>query len=368
MTSIPTRPLALAAAMATAIAAALVLYARDRDRRRKSLPVTLPDRRGRPITIRFATPADYASVESDIADMTGTGSGVGNDNFLLQEFKRCVTDTDVTVLFAEDAETGKGLAIVMIVWASSDETYVQMLRVSAAARGSGVANLLFRVGARLTLQQQGPKAIGRWGVVSTNEIMTTWSMRLGLHGPQAFRRYSAPASTGPLPGYELPAGWSMREATVADEAAIWKALEGFPVMRSKFGSQNFVLAGWGVFKREHLAKLLAGGASRGIPAPSPRVLIDESGGIAAFASLAKVLFGETPVLFYRYMDGPPEAVRRLLHALPAVATELGCVACGGYGPTLPWFVANLDESPVYTRSTATEQHEFHWRPADYDTL
>ena len=360
-----------ATAAAAAAAAALVLYARRRDRRRKSsfLPLTLPDRRGKRITIRFATPADKASVETDIADTTGTGSGVGNDNYLLQEFNRCISDPDFSVLYAEDAETGKGLAMVIVVWASSDETYVQMLRVGAAARGSGVANLLFRVGAKLTVQRQGRDAIGRWGVVSTNEIMTSWSTRLGLHGPQAFRRYSVLASAGPPPpGYELPAGWSLREATVADEAAIWAALQGFPVMTSEFGSQNFVLAGWGVFKREHLTRLLVGGMSRGIPTPKPRVIIDESGGIAAFVSLAKLFFGDTPILFYRYMDGSPEAVRLMLHALPAVAAELDCERCGGYGPTLPWFLAHLDESPVFERATTTEQHEFHWKPADYDTL
>ena len=360
----------MALAASAAAAAALVLYARRRDRSRKSfLPITLPDRRGKPITIRLATPADYASVEADIADMTGTGSGVGNDNYLLQEFNRCISDTDSSVLYAEDAETGKGLAMVVVVWASSDETYVQMLRVGATTRGSGVASLLFRVGAKLTVQRQGRDAIGRWGVVSSNEIMTSWSRRLGLHGPQAFRRYSAPASAGPPPaGYELPAGWSIREATVADEAAVWAAVQGFPVMTSEFGSQNFVLAGWGVFKLETLRRLLQGGLSRGIPTPQPRLIIDASGGIAAFVSLAKIFFGDTPILFYRYMDGPPDAVRLLLHALPGLAAELGCEACGGYGPTLPWFLAHLDDSPVFKRATATEQHEFHWRPADYEAL
>ena len=63
--------------------------------------------------------------------------------------------------------------------------------------------------------------------------------------------------------------------------------------------------------------------------------------------------------------GRSDHVRLLLHALPAVAAAHGCVSVGGYGPTLPWFLALLDASPVYQRGTATEQLEFHWSPAEF---
>lgn len=102
--------------------------------------------------------------------------------------------------------------------------------------------------------------------------------------------------------------------------------------------------------------------------PAPRLLIDAEGEVAAFASVATLFFGSDKVFFYRYVDGTREAIRLLLHALPAVAAALECVGVGGYGPTLPWLLEILDQSPVYQRGTATEQHEFHWKPAEFDSL
>ena len=60
--------------------------------------------------------------------MTGTGSGVGNDNFLLQEFDRAIEDSAYTVLYAEDAK-GNGLGMVIIGWTSATETCAAHMRM-----------------------------------------------------------------------------------------------------------------------------------------------------------------------------------------------------------------------------------------------
>lgn len=351
--------LAVAALTATL---AVFFLARRKRRQLVSLPITLAGKNGGAITVRVARVSDRDEVASSIADQTGTGSGTGNDDFLLQEFNRMVEDEDVLLLFAEDAETAKGLGMMAVVWSSPTESYWQSLRVSQAARGRGIASRLFDVAAHIALQRQGPSSIARWGVVSSNEVMTRWSERLGLHGPQRFRRYGAPASSEPAP---LPPGYVLREATQADVPAIMAFVKGAPVWNSEFGSQNFVLAGWAEFNAEMLGKLVTGAPSRGIPVPAPRMLLDASGALVAFANIAIIQFGERRICMYRYADGAYDELRVLLHCLPRVAHDLECVACGGYVPTLPSVIAFMDASAQYTRATGTEQHEFHWTNAEF---
>jgi len=77
--------------------------------------------------------------------------------------------------------------------ASPTESYWGSLRVSETARSEGIARLLFKVGAKCAVDRQGPESISRWGVVSNNSIMTDWSARMGLAGPEVFRRSVSPA-------------------------------------------------------------------------------------------------------------------------------------------------------------------------------
>ena len=68
-----------------------------------------------------------------------------------------------------------------------------------------------------------------------------WSSRLGLHGPQRFRRYGAKPSTQPP---SLPAGYAIRSAEEADIPSILALTRSGPVATSEYGSQNFVHSGW----------------------------------------------------------------------------------------------------------------------------
>ena len=201
-----------------------------------------------------------AALKSDIADHTGTGSGTGGDDFLIQEFKNNVVDSNYTVLFAE-TPSGVGLGMMVIAWVSptsvrpcpatspisppgltrslcapshpstpsgrirlgadveplakglisgadshvlapsvrhaSWQSYWQSLRVAAASRGRGVAALLFRLSARLAAERQGPQSISRWGIVSSNSLMIDWSAKLRLRGPV----HSRPRCAEPLVRY-----------------------------------------------------------------------------------------------------------------------------------------------------------------------
>ena len=88
---------------------------------------------------------------------------------------------------------------------------------STASRGRGIASLLFKLSARFAIERQGPKSVARWGIVSNNSIMMNWSQKsLKLHGPEAFRRYGAPASDAMV---ELPSGYTMRAARNDDAEA-----------------------------------------------------------------------------------------------------------------------------------------------------
>ena len=130
--------------------------------------------------------------------------------------------------------------MMCIVWSSPSESYWQSLRVAQSARGRGIAQLLFNIAAQLALERQGAQSVSRWGVVSSNEIMTSWSKRLGLAGPQCFRRHGAKATAAPP---ALPPGYALRPATEADLPLIMRRMANFPVASSSFSSQNFVVSG-----------------------------------------------------------------------------------------------------------------------------
>jgi hypothetical protein len=288
------------------------------------------------------------------------------------------------VLFVDGAD-GKGLGMMVVMWSNASESYWQSLRVAEAARGRGVAAILFRAAAKLAVERQGEHSISRWGVVSNNSalslslslslslylslfsslfslsllarsrrgrlarkpaprsllvppaIMTKWSQRLGLHGPQLFRRHSAPAAPD---APSLPPGYVFRAATAADIPLLWPRLASFPVATSEFGSQNFVASGWATFDEEALTAGVAGQLSRGIPMPQPRLLLDARGELVAFASIAHLRFGERCACLlaasrdhrrrdYRAHHPPPAS-----HHPPAPAGSGGCLAASGGAATL----------------------------------
>ena len=235
-----------------ALAAGIYAYYVYRSRKRApALPVTLKDKQGQPVVVRLATPDDLEAVKTSIADHTGTGSGTGGDDFLIQEFSKNVSDPNYTVLFAETLD-GIGLGMTIIAWSGSSldgvgQSYWQSLRVAQASRGRGIASLLFKLSARFAIERQGPKSVARWGIVSNNSIMMNWSQKsLKLHGPEAFRRYGAPASDAMV---ELPSGYTMRAARNddADRALILKHVKAFTIAKSAYGTQNFLRVGWGEF-------------------------------------------------------------------------------------------------------------------------
>ena len=351
----------LQAVLAAAGAGALLAYYYYKRATRVLLPLTLEDCRGHKVKIRLAVAEDRTQVAESIADHSGTGSGTGGDMFLLQEFERMVTDPHVSLLFVDD-ENGKGLGMMAVVWSSSTESYWQSLRVAEAGRGRGVAKLLFNVAARLAIERQGRDSVSRWGVVSNNAIMTDWSTRMKLHGPQVFRRHAAPASTEPP---ALPAGYTLREATMADVPAIMAALPTFPIAQSDFGTQNFVQSGWANFSEAALLNAIRGEESRGIPMPCPRLLHNAAGELIAFAAVAVLRFGEATYFMNRHMDGTPEGFNLLVHCLPSLAHRYDCGGTGGYVPTLPFVLETFERSSVYKRATATEQWEYHWKNVDY---
>ena len=121
-------------------------------------------------------------MKTSIADHTGTGSGTGGDDFLIQEFSKNVSDPNYTVLFAETLD-GVGLGMTIIAWSGSSldgvgQSYWQSLRVAQASRGRGIASLLFKLSARFAIERQGPKSVARWGIVSNNSIMMNWSQKV----------------------------------------------------------------------------------------------------------------------------------------------------------------------------------------------
>jgi len=211
--------------------------------------VVVTDKKGESVTIRLAVEGDQPALENNIADHTGTGSGNGGDAYLIQEFKKNVADPGYTVLFAETTARKTGLGIFALAWSSPTESYWQSLRVSQEARGRGVAGLLFTFAAQLCVKRQGPDSISRWGVVSNNDIMTGWSQRMKLHGPQVFRRHGAKVAVassednaGVSPGMakdatshvvELPAGFALRAVTVEDIPAVMVAIKSFAICTSE---------------------------------------------------------------------------------------------------------------------------------------
>ena len=334
----------MAAVSLTAVAIAVAtLYLRRRRRKFLTLPSTLGDKNGGAIVVRVAQVSDREEVASSIADQTGTGSGTGNDDFLLQEFNRMVNDDNFLLLFAEDAETAKGLGMMAVVWSSSTETYWQSLRVSEAARGRGIASRLFDVAAHMALQRQGAESVARWGVVSSNEIMTRWSTRLGLAGPQHFRRYGADATAEPP---RLPAGYTQRGATEDDVPMIMAFLATAPVGHSEYGTQNFVMAGWASFSEELLRAAVAGEASRGIPVPPPRLLLDASGALVAFVHAAILQFGERRFFMFRYALLAPEESLEPSVAYPPSMTFSGT-------PTAPRSLSSCCCTACRTSRTST---------------
>ena len=330
------------------------------------LPQMVSDKQGNQVTIRLAVPADRAQVESSISDQTGTGSGTGNDDFLLQQFDCMVADPEVLLLFAEDARLQTGLGMLAIAYSSDSESYWKMLRVAEAARQRGIASLLFRAAAKAALDRQGPMSLSRWGIVSNNTTMLEWSRRLALSGPQAFRRHSSTASaTTPA----LPSAYEIRAACEADIPCIMERLPK-TVGNSVFGAQNFVWfvterEGWAEFSESILRACIAGVKIDGIQSPAPRLLFDDKGDPVAFASFAFMNFGGKRLLVHGYVDGTPEGLELLINQMPAIAHEYGCDATDGYVPVLPWLLAIFERSPFYTRSTATEQLVFRWKNAEF---
>ena len=113
---------------------------------------------------------------------------------------------------------------MQVVWSSPTESYWQGLRVAPQARSLGIASLFFHIAARLCVERQGAGSIARWGVVSNNDKMTAWSQRLGLHGPQAFRRYHAEASAD-APSVPLPPGFTFRRSVLLGGTGVGVCLE-----------------------------------------------------------------------------------------------------------------------------------------------
>ena len=195
--------------------------------------------------------------------------------------------------------------------------------------------------------------------------MMQWSISLKLHGPQAFRRYGAPASNAAVP---LPAGYTLRHAenSAEDRALILRHAKSFPVAMSHFGTQNFLRVGWGEFTEEELDRALRRDSLRDRPRPpSPILLFDASDQLVAFAVLSIMCFGQHNYLVKKHCDGTIEGIGLLLHQLPRIGKEAGCDSVGGYSPTLDWVLGVLDNSPTFKRQTQTEQMEFHWLNADY---
>ena len=323
------------------------------------------DKQGNEVTIRLAVHADRAQVASSISDQTGTGSGIGNDDYLLQAFDCMVADPDVLLLFAEDARLQTGLGMMAIAYSSDSESYWKSLRVAEAARQRGIASILFRAAVKAALDRQGPTSVSRWGIVSNNSTMLEWSWRLTLSGPQAFRRHSSTAcATTPA----LPSAYVLRVACEADIPCIMERLPK-AVANSVFGAQNFVFVteceGWAEFSESILRACIAGVKINGIPTPAPRVLFDGKRDPVAFASLAIIHFEGKRMLVHGYADGTPEGLELLISQMPAIAHDYGCDATFGYVPVLPWLLAIFERSPFYTRSTATEQLVFRWKNAEF---
>ena len=328
--------------------------------------VEVLDTKGVPVVIRLAIPEDIDAVKSSIADHSGTGSGTGSDDYLIQEFTKRVSDPGYTWLFVTTADEKKeGLGMIAVAWSSPTASYWQSLRIASHARGRGLAKILFHMAAKLCVQKQGSESVSRWGIVSNNSIMAEWSTRLKLHGPLHFRRHGAEPDAQPP---TLPEGYMVRSASQSDIPAILAAVKTFPIWQSEYSSQNFMRIGWSEFNEAELSALIAQEANdSGLPPPAPRILVDASGAIVAFCSLGKIQFGPVLWLMHKYSDGNPDALKLLLAYLPHVAHLEGCKGVGGYVPSTPWLLEYYaKETCAYKRATATEQLEFHWRNVDYD--
>jgi len=314
------------------------------------------------IIVRHARPDDDIT---HVVDHTGTGSGVDTgDAYLLQEFKRNVLDKEYTVLMAEI--DGQAVGMITAAWASARESYWQSLRVAESARKKGLGKLLFSTLAQVAVARQGPDSISRWGIVSANTIMTNWSERMKLPGPQRFRRYGCkPSEEAP----SLPEGYVLRDATAEDREQLTAKIEGrepgFVIAASEFGTQNFVRVGWGEMSGSMFDDALAGLPTRGQPTPTPKVMLHD-GAIVAMAVPRRFQFGEQPWLMYCYVDGTEAGARAMWDSMPHIAHKEGCTAgSGGYVPTIDFALEYFDNSPIWERGTQTEQHEYHWRNADF---
>ena len=325
------------------------------------------------VTVRLATLNDVAAVRADIADHSGTGSGTGDDEYLISQFGVYLSKPEsYTVLIAE--EQGKAVGTMSIAWASSGhESYFEGLRVASAARQKGVAALLFEHAARLAVATQGPNSVGRWGLVNSNSVMVDWSQRLELQGPLLFRRHAAQAAVSSLGAPPpLPDGFSslrpMRE-DASEVEEVMNTLPSFRVWRSAHGSQNFVRAGWAEFSEAELADGCARKPLDGVTPPAPLLLRDEVGRLVGICSLGKITVPEdgamVTYLLQKYVDGASSvAIGCMLDALPYVARDEECAAVGGYVPSVDWMVALFEQrSAVWARATATEQAVYAWQNA-----
>jgi len=336
------------------------------------------DMNGESVHIRLAVPEDLDAVHDHIADHTGTGGGkvpglAGGDAYLLQEFTGHVKSPNTTVLFAEDPQSKTGLGIITIAWVSAKESYWQSLRVSVAARGRGVAKLLFKHAAALAIARQGPDSVSSWGVVSKNKLMVDWSQRLALKGPQPFRRYSALSSEVATDVWTKAKedGFKFRLVKEDDVGAVMQAIPLFAISKSEFGTQNFlsVGGGWGVFSESELRRAIAGespDSENQRTVGGCYMLTGVDGQVVGVACLSKATFGDMTLLYHTYTDAAtPELIRILLHALPSLAHGEGCRMAAGYTPVAGFMEKTWRKSPIYQRMTETEQLEYHWRNVDY---
>jgi len=237
---------------------------------------------------------------------------------------------------------------------------------------------MFQVAAMIAVDKQGPDSISRWGVVSNNSIMTEWSSRMGLKGPEIFRRYSAPASETPV--LPLPDGFSFREAVREDLENVMSAAQGlnesFTVALGAYGTQNWIIHGWGDYTVDVYTAGITHEMTKGQPTPSPWLLLDKDGVMIGFAHLAIRVFGsnsfagEKPsrVLLFGYCDGTTEGLKLIYNLLPSLAPTYDCHIAMGYIPCdgeMPLPSVILEESPAYSRATSTEQWEYTWANADH---
>lgn len=341
-------------------------------------PLVVTAKDGSSIRIRMATMDDKRNHMDDILDTAGTGSGIVGDPLLLNYYECFIEDPETVTIWAEELEPpNHGLGMVAVTLSSYCETFIHSLRVGQASRGKGVAEKLVAECCRVAVHIQGADSIGRWGVVSSNDIMVKWSARRQLEGPTRMVRYVSKPEESRTMDEVLPSGWSFRLAAESDEDLIYRHFVGEegsfdPISRDYCKGVRLKRYGaWHRLNKDTIAKAcrqerLPSGEKMGVRS-SIGLLFDKDKQLAAFGHFGCCLNATTlnsDMLLFGTLAGTRGGMQSLAEAARLFAKQENCEVLLGYVAEVDWMEELMKEAQ-YMRPAETAECVFEWKNAEF---